>query len=269
MVDGVSDEDSLVAWELFLSAYSKGEYLHSCPDIPPLPPRLREMLEHPELAQYGKDNPHTPLFPSTYIDRETARIARDFFCAHGYLPPPRPTTEKSREACVLEYDLLSESQLTNIQEAVDILSGFFPGALISFSLFYKRVQQYYAFAGPQEYIDLFSLCKGGAIPVEDSLCAHAVLSAGKTVFIPDAKKDWRYRYNPYVLRGMEAYIGSPVRLSEDPTRPEAELITIGTLNVCFMNKTVEQVLGREEQAISTRRNKGRTSKNSDRKFSGM
>ena len=250
MVMPITDDQSVAEWEHFLSAYSRGDFTQHTPDLPSLPPSLIQLLKTPQRTQYGRDNPHTPLYPSTSIDSQTARAIRDFYCAHGYLPPPRPVIEEIRERCVLEYDLLSPGQLRNIDEAVEILASFFPGALISFSLFYHRVQQYYSFAGPQEYIDLFALYKGMPIPVEDSLCGHAILSDGAPVFIADGKSDWRYRLNPYVLMGMESYIGSPVLLSRDPTKSEQDHIPIGTLNVCFMNQTVQSISSREYQVLA-------------------
>lgn len=169
---------------------------------PYMPYTPQYKLQDIEIIQYGHDHPDVPLYSSTNITPELARRIRDFFCHHGYLPPPRAPLEDLRERVINEYDLWSADQHANIQEATNLLSSFFPGTLWSFSLFSNRIQRYHTYAGPQEYIDLFSMHKGKRIPAEDSFCGHAVLSKSVPVFVGDSTTDWRYRYNPYAQQGI-------------------------------------------------------------------
>jgi len=243
---------SVDEWQAFLERLADGNcQTNTKPSMPTTPSHLLERLRNFIPAEYGADNPDIPLYSSTCVTRETARTIRDFFCTHGYLPPPRAIMEAQRESCILEYDIFSEIQLANIQEATSLISNFFPGTLCSFSLFHNRIQRYYAFAGPQEHIDLFAMTKGMRIPAEDSLCGHAVLHAKEPFFMADAAQDWRYVNNPFVRKGIHAYIGSPVSLDIDPADSSSNRrqVSIGTLNVCWINQTKESVSPTEYQVV--------------------
>jgi len=248
-----TDEISVDEWQAFLEQLAFGGCgTNEKPPMPTTPAHLLERLRNCTPAQYGADNPDNPLYSSTSVSRETARQIRDFFCTHGYLPAPRATMEAQRESCILEYDLFSEIQLANIQDATDLISNFFPGTLCSFSLFHNRIQRYYAYAGPQEHIDLFAMYRGMRIPAEDSLCSHAVLHAKEPFFLADAFQDWRYVHNPFVRKGIHAYIGSPVTLDIDPADSSShrQQVSIGTLNICWIHETKESVSPTEYQVVA-------------------
>jgi len=254
-MDNIDDiEDlSLEEWQAFLERLADGNcQTNKKPPMPTTPSHLLNRLRNFIPLDYGAENPDIPLYSSTSVTRETARTIRDFFCTHGYLPPPRAIMESQRESCILEYDIFSEIQLANIEEATSLISNFFPGTLCSFSLFHNRIQRYYAFAGPQEHIDLFAMFKGMRIPAEDSLCGHAVLHAKEPFFMADASQDWRYVNNPFVRKGIHAYIGSPVSLDIDPadSSPSRRQVSIGTLNVCWINETKESVSPTEYQVVA-------------------
>ena len=244
---------SVDEWHEFLERLADGDcHTNEKPPMPTTPSHLLERLRNFIPAEYGAENPDVPLYSSTCVTRETARQIRDFFCTHGYLPPPRAIMETQRESCILEYDIFSETQLNNIQEATSLIANFFPGTLCSFSLFHNRIQRYYAFAGPQEHIDLFAMTKGMRIPAEDSLCGHAVLQSKEPFFMADAAQDWRYVNNPFVRKGIHAYIGSPVSLDIDPADSSSNRrqVSIGTLNVCWINETKESVSPTEYQVVA-------------------
>ena len=244
---------SVDEWQAFLERIADGRcHTNEKPPMPTTPSHLLERLRHFIPLDYGAENPDIPLYSSTSVTRETARKIRDFFCTHGYLPPPRAIQETQRESCILEYDIFSETQLANMKEATNLISNFFPGTLCSFSLFHNRIQRYYAFAGPQEHIDLFAMTKGMRIPAEDSLCGHAVLHAKEPFFMADASQDWRYVNNPFVRKGIHAYIGSPVSLDIDPadSSRSRRQVSIGTLNVCWINQMKQSVSPTEYQVVA-------------------
>ena len=220
--------------------------------MPTTPSHLLDRLRNFIPFDYGAENPDIPLYSSTSVTRETARTIRDFFCTHGYLPPPRAIQETQRESCIFEYDIFPEIQLANIQEATNLISNFFPGTLCPFSLFHSHIQRYYAFAGPQEHIDSFAMTQGMRIPAEDSLCGHAVLHSKEPFYMADASKDWRYVNSPFVRKGIHAYICSPVSLDIDPADSSSSRrqVSIGTLNVCWINETKESVSPTEYQVVA-------------------
>jgi hypothetical protein len=245
------DDASLTAWTTFLRDYAKGigpRY----PTRPPLSPaqlsRLHSVSNHSDKSAQFAD---APLYSSTTVTPDLARTIRDFYCDHGYLPPPRAPWEESRERCILEYDLYSDKQVGNIQSITDLTAAYFPDALTTFSLFRDRIQTHFALSGPKELIDGFRLHVGLRIPSEDSLCGHAVLQNREMLFVPDLEGDWRYKRNPFGLAGFKSFIGVPVALELNPL-PRAEpvsdhvypangQIAIGTLNICFTQDKVPQL----------------------------
>jgi len=254
-MDSIEDIErrSVDEWQAFLERLAVGDcQTNEKPIMPTTPSHLLDRLRNYIPVEYGAENPDIPLYSSTLITPDIARTIRDFFCTHGYLPPPRANMEAQRESCILEYDIFSEVQLANIQEATALISNFFPGTLCSFSLFHSRIQRYYAFAGPQEHVDLFAMTRGMRIPAEDSLCGHAVLHSREPFFMADASQDWRYVNNPFVRKGIHAYIGSPVSLDIDPadSSGDRQQVSIGTLNVCWINQTKESVSPAEYQVVA-------------------
>ena len=245
-----NDATSLKAWTSFLQEYARGDG----PANPPRPPLTSSLLQRFEAvvnsnAQVSFED--APLYTSTTVTPELARTIRDFYCDNGYLPPPRAPWEERRERCIQEHDLYSDKQHKHIQNVTDILSAFFPDALITFSLFQDRVQTHFALSGPEEVIKGFKLHVGLRIPAEDSLCGHAVLLDRTMLFVPDLEADWRYRRNPFGVAGFKSYVGVPVALELDPLQddvpvadymgPRRGRIAIGTINICFTKQKVYEL----------------------------
>lgn len=100
--------ENLQKWQEFLTNYSKGEY--PADQIPPPPPLITSPLD--ELSEPCFDDyRRAPVYDSVNIDAESARKVRNFYSKHGFLPPPRSSTESLREQCILEYDLYSDTQV--------------------------------------------------------------------------------------------------------------------------------------------------------------
>ena len=244
------DATSLTAWTSFLQEYARGDG----PANPTRPPLTSDLLHRLEAVIKSKppiNFEEAPLYTSTTVTPELARIIRDFYCDNGYLPPPRAPWEESRERCIQEHDLYSEKQHKHIQNVTDILSAFFPDALITFSLFQDRVQTHFALSGPEEVIRGFKLHVGLRIPAEDSLCGHAVLLDRTMLFVPDLEADWRYKRNPFGVAGFKSFIGVPVALELDPLQDDVPMldymgprrgrIAIGTINICFTKQKVSEL----------------------------
>jgi len=246
----IDDVTSLTAWTSFLQEYARGDGPAN-PTRPPLTSALLQRLESVIKSDSQVNFEDAPLYSSTTVTPELARIIRDFYCDNGYLPPPRAPWEESRERCIQEHDLYSAKQHKHIQNVTDILSAYFPDALITFSLFQDRIQTTFALSGPKAVIEDFRLYAGLRIPAEDSLCGHAVLLDRKLLFIPNLQTDWRYTLNPYGVAGFKSFVGVPVALELDPLRddvPVAEYvgprrgrIAIGTLNICFTKQQVSEL----------------------------
>jgi hypothetical protein len=167
---GSTTEDpyNLDLWTTFLTDYANGA-AHLTPDRPPLPPHLQKRLDNVTVSNEPWPFVDSPLYPSTTITTEVARTIREYYCDHGYLPPPRAPLEAERNQCIRDYDLYSAKQLANIQSATDLIAAVFPDSLTTFSLFQDRVQTHFAFSGPEELIKLYQLTVGLRIPSEDSL----------------------------------------------------------------------------------------------------
>jgi len=263
----LEDPENLNLWTTFLTEYANGAG-ESVPKRPPLPPDLQKRLDNVTVSREPWPFCDSPLYPSTTITVDIARIIRDYYCDHGYLPPPRAPLEAERNQCIQDYDLYSPTQLANIQSATDLIAAVFPDSLTTFSLFQDRVQTYFAFSGPEELIKQFQLTVGLRIPAEDSFCGHAILLDQKVFFVPDVQHDWRYLKNPYALAGWKSFVGSPVSLELDPRSREllspmpkassaaGELtdptpptrVSIGTLNITFV-KSPHRVLTKSEQVV--------------------
>ena len=241
------DATSLTAWTSFLQEYARGDG----PANPTRPPLTSDHLLRLEAVIKSKppiNFEEAPLYTSTTVTPELARIIRDFYCDNGYLPPPRAPWEESRERCIQEHDLYYEKQHKHIQNVTDILSAFFPDSLITFSLFQDRIQTHFALSGPEEVIKGFKLHVGLRIPAEDSLCGHAVLLDRRMLFVPDLEADWRYKRNPFGVAGFKSYVGVPVALELDPLQDDVPMldymgprrgrIAIGTINICFTKQKV-------------------------------
>ena len=246
----IDDATSLTAWTSFLQEYARGDGPAN-PHRPPLTSALSQRLESIIKSDSAVNFEDAPLYSSTTVTPELARIIRDFYCDNGYLPPPRAPWEESRERCIQEHDLYSTKQHKHIQNVTDILSAYFPDTLITFSLFQDRIQTHFALSGPEEIIEMYKLHVGLRIPAEDSLCGHAVLLDRRMLFVPDLEADWRYRRNPFGVAGFKSFLGVPVALELDPLRddvpvvyhmgPRRGRIAIGTLNICFTRQKVSEL----------------------------
>jgi len=202
------DATSLSAWTSFLQEYARGDGPAN-PTRPPLTSALSRRLESVIKSDSDVNFEDAPLYSSTTVTPELARIIRDFYCDNGYLPPPRAPWEESRERCIQEHDLYSTKQHKHIQNVTDILSAYFPDTLITFSLFQDRIQTHFALSGPEEIIEMYKLHVGLRIPAEDSLCGHAVLLDRRMLFVPDLEADWRYRRNPFGGPASRAFLAFP------------------------------------------------------------
>jgi hypothetical protein len=152
--------------------------------------------------------------------------------------------------------------------ATDLIAAVFPDTLTTFSLFQDRVQTHFALSGPQELIDRYELSIGLRIPSEYSLCGHAVLLDQEMLYVPDLTQDWRYTYNPFAMAGFKSFVGSPVALELDPQSQEPRSksqpsspactdpnpitpirVSIGTLNICFVNQLHKDLTAAERVVI--------------------
>lgn len=269
----ISSEDShnLELWTRFLIAYANGDAT-ATPQQPPLPRYLQERLDHVVASNQPWPFADAPLYPSTTITTEIARTIREYYCSHGYLPPPRAPLEEERNQCIRDYDLYSVKQLANIQSATDLIAAVFPDTVTTFSLFQDRIQTHFALSGPPELIKTYQLTVGLRIPSEDSLCGHAILLDQNILFVPDLENDWRMRLNPFRLAGFKSFIGSSVSLELDPQSkeprnpseqdasahtetsgavPKPRRVSIGTLNICFVENH-HPVLTEAERVIISR-----------------
>jgi len=245
-----TDDASLADWTAFLQDYARGDGPAN-PVRPPLTPAHLKRLTITSKSDAPVNFEDAPLYSSTSVTPELARTIRDFYCDNGYLPPPRAPWEESRERCILEYDLYSQKQSDHVQSVTDVISAYFPDALVTFSLFRDRIQTHFALSGPKEVIDGFKLHVGLRIPAEDSLCGHAVLLDKRMLFIPDLQADWRYTRNPFGVAGFKSFIGVPVALELDPLQgdvrasqhdgPRRGRIAIGTLNICFTSENIREL----------------------------
>jgi len=252
------DDASVNAWAEFLQEYARGDGPAN-PVRPPLTASLFRRLETVTESDKTVNFDDAPLYSSTTVTPELARVIRDFYCDNAYLPPPRAPWEDSRERCIQEYDLYSETQKEQIQSMTDLTSDYFPDTLITFSLFQDRVQTHYALSGPPEIIRDFKLHVGLRIPAEDSLCGHAVLLDRAMLFVPDLQADWRYQRNPFGLAGFKSYIGVPIALELDPLRedvqhwhqigPRRGRIAIGTLNICFTRERMQTLSTKQKRVV--------------------
>ncbi|WVW83503.1 hypothetical protein I302_105524 [Kwoniella bestiolae CBS 10118] len=229
-------------WAAFLTSYAEGDWQ---PDSTPAKPTndSRETTHRPSVdgRQDAEDLSAEPdLYTSPIIDRNIANKVRQYCTVRDFLPPPRSPDEALREEIILEYDLLSPVQSGNIQSAIDIISAFFPGTVVTFTLFRNAIQTFVAVAGPDDLLKTFGLVNGMYVEPNTGLCGHSILLDNEIMFVPSLSDDWRFRSNPYVMAGLKSYIGSAVSLELDPLnvnphrKGRPERVGIGALNVLFM-----------------------------------
>ncbi|WRT66810.1 uncharacterized protein IL334_003773 [Kwoniella shivajii] len=250
----------LQEWRNFLISYAQGDWSPDNTPTKPSEPESPSKSEHyrrPSQDHYSSSaevvDPFN-IYSSPIIDKLIAKNVRQYCSKNDYLPPPRSPQEALREKIVTEYDLLGPIQTGNIQSAVDLLSAFFPGCVITFTLFNNHVQTFAAVAGPKKLLEEFQLVGGMWVAPETSLCGHSVLQEEQILFVSDLAEDWRFRSNPYTLAGLKSYIGSAVSLLLDPlnTTPNMngrpERVGIGSLNILFMS-TILQTMSPEQVMV--------------------
>jgi hypothetical protein len=246
------DAQSVREWQIFLDKYAAGTFPSDiAPPIPLIPSHVVRPSGDRQIPVQAWAYADAPLYSVGEITLEAARRIRDYYCEHGYLPPPRSPLEASRHALINEYDLYSQKQLVNIQSATDLISEFFHGTICTFSLFHDRIQKHFTISGSAELIKSFALEAGGRIPSEDSLCGHAVLHDESVFIVEDLQNDWRYHSNPFVQAGFKSFIGSTVSLRLDPLRDgsEGKRIGVGTLNICFINEPLIDISASQRNVI--------------------
>ncbi|WWC85173.1 uncharacterized protein L201_000030 [Kwoniella dendrophila CBS 6074] len=270
----------LQEWKSFLTGYASGDWN---PESTPVMPNAG-MEEHdngyencPESideqesetdCNEADDDPKN-IYSSHIIDEKIARKIRQFKTDKDYLPPPRSPHELLREKIILEYDILGPIQAGNIQSAVDVISAFFPGTVVTFTLFNNAIQTFVAISGPEEILEEFDLKNGMWVDPRTSLCGHSILLDGQILFVPSLEDDWRFRSNPYVKAGMRSYIGAAVSLELDPsntspqrtskddfegedkgsTDSKRKRVGIGSLNVLYMNKYLKEMTAQQEMVV--------------------
>lgn len=247
------DTASVIQWQRFLEDYGKGAFSSiETPPLPPIPSHLNVPSAEITIAPKPWAFETSPLYTADEISLDQARKIRDYYCEHGYLPPPRSPFEASRHACIAEYDLYSPKQLANIQAATDLVAEYFQGTVCTFSLFHDHIQKHFTLSGSPELIAFYALEAGMRIPAEDSLCGHAVLFERSIFYVSDLKNDWRYFSNPFVQAGFKSFIGSAVSLQLDPLNQGAKgpRIGVGTLNICFIEEPLRTLSPSQRKVVA-------------------
>lgn len=266
MADSFPSEDStIVEWKTFLQGYSEGSFSPDTFPRRPSPGAARDPSlpfpppPHPSLLDDFQEYPPYTLSP---ITDDVARQVRAYCYYKDHMPPPRSPHEALRGRLLAEYDILGPVQTGSIQAAVNILSAFFPQAVLTFTLFRNNVQTIFGVAGNQPLIDRLGIINNTDVTNFTSLCGHSVLLEDKIMFISRMDEDWRFRSNPYVHDGVVSYIGSPVQLKCDPLestgqttplpaspgRPDS--VAIGAINIMFVDSHHEVLTDAERMVIT-------------------
>ncbi|WWD01794.1 hypothetical protein V866_008740 [Kwoniella sp. B9012] len=244
-------------WSSFLTSYAQGDW---SPDrVPPKPTSPQDLdivgLDKSPSVDSLRDDSLANVYSSPIIDGKTAKRVRQYCWENDYLPPPRSPHEEHREKIILEYDLLGAVQAGNIQSAVDLIAAFFPGTVVTFTLFNNAIQNFVSVAGPENLLDTFQLKNGMWVAPETSLCGHSVLLDEKIMFVPSLSDDWRFRSNPYAVAGLKSYIGSAVSLEMDPLSAnphrddQRDKVGIGVLNILFMYDPLYNMTTQQEMVV--------------------
>ncbi|WWD10531.1 hypothetical protein V865_008667 [Kwoniella europaea PYCC6329] len=244
-------------WTSFLTSYAQGDW---SPDrVPPKPTPAQDLdivgLDKSPSVDSLKDDSLANVYSSPIISRKIARRVRQYCWENDYLPPPRSPHEEHREKIILEYDLLGAVQAGNIQSAVDLIAAFFPGTVVTFTLFNNAIQNFVSIAGPENLLDTFQLKNGMWVAPETSLCGHSILLDEEIMFVPSLSDDWRFRSNPYAVAGLKSYIGSAVSLEMDPLIPishrdgQRDRVGIGVLNILFMYDPLYNMTTQQEMVV--------------------
>lgn len=252
-------------WTTYLENYAKGVWApwddHGREGTPPIftsngsavrpsanvsaPPTKREKLPWGEYER--------ALYPSVNITHDSAEVVRKFVRDRHYLPPPRSPLEHRRLACIEQYDIKSVEQITNIQQAVDVVGAFFPNAIVTYTQFEGKIPMYLAVGGNQTLIERFRIKLNVPLSPVTVICGHTVLLKDDLMFVPDLRHDFRFRSNPVTESGGRSYIGSPVFL---PLVPLAELapedvetVGIGALNILFVDEVHDTMTSNEAMIV--------------------
>ncbi|WWC69787.1 uncharacterized protein I206_103730 [Kwoniella pini CBS 10737] len=257
VVDDLLDTGSeasirLQEWTSFLQSYASGAWQSgSTPDMPQYVPEPESVTvdgKHCDVEKSSKSLAlRSNVYSSPVINKSLAKRIRLYLSEHDYLPPPRSPQESLRDKIIQEYDLTGPVSAGNIQSAVEVIAAFFPGTIVTFSLYSSDMQNSFGEAGPQDLLESFGLKTGNWVEPESSMCGHSILLDGQILHVPSLEDDWRFRSNPYGQAGMKSYIGSPVSLEVDPlnstpsTVGTPERVGIGVLNILFMYKPLKEM----------------------------
>lgn len=141
----------------------------------------------------------------------------------------QPAFEHSRQALLEALGILDTAPETDYDDLVRIAAGIcrVPTALVS--LIDDRRQWFKARFG-------MALEE---TPREVSFCAHAILSPGEVMHVPDARADERFADNPLVLQdGIQFYAGAPILV---------EGLPIGT--VCVIDREPRELDAAQVEAL--------------------
>ena len=112
---------------------------------------------------------------------------------------PIPSNDKERVKALKEYDILDSQEEESFDKLVRCVTELLDVPLAVVSLVDEDRQWFKANVG-------MSLTQ---TPREDAFCSH-VVHQRKTMHIPDARVDDRFRDNPFVKEGLISYLGAPL-----------------------------------------------------------
>jgi diguanylate cyclase (GGDEF)-like protein len=117
-------------------------------------------------------------------------------------PAPLPTNEVARLAALQSYDVLDSRSQASFDKIVELAAKLTGSPMASIALVGAERQWFKARHG----LDAAETLR------DHSFCAHAILSAGEPLIVPDATRDPRFVDNPLVIGppGIRFYAGAPL-----------------------------------------------------------
>ena len=115
---------------------------------------------------------------------------------------PKPEDEHERHAALLALNILDKRGLLDFEAFPQLAARAFDAPSSAISLVDTNRQWFMASVGLTDT----------QTPRSSSFCAHAILSPGNVLYVPDARRDTRFIDNPLTIgdRGVRAYAGAPI-----------------------------------------------------------